>query len=94
MDTITATPEATTGNAANIAEFRRLYIAALAHSFAHDPEYGYAASKTTPEALADKMLPSLVTGGANKDGAAIRMVCKQLGIKHTYTAMRQYFHAA
>ena len=39
--------------------------------FAKDADYAYAASKTTPEALARKMTLSLDQGTANKDGAGI-----------------------
>ncbi len=63
--------------------------AAYVDLFQNDPEYAYSAAHTTPEALAEKMTAGLTTGSANKDGKAIARVCRQLGIKHTYTAIRE-----
>lgn len=45
--------------------------------------------RTIPE-LAVRMTDGLVTGAANKDSAPIKRACKALGIKHTYTAIREY----
>lgn len=41
-------------------------------------------------ALADKIVKGLITGGANKDGAAIKAACKQLKIKHTYKDIKTF----
>lgn len=68
------------------AELERQYT----RLFAEDPEYAFAASRTTPADLAAKMTESLATGGANKDGTGIKNTCKVLGIKHTYAAIREY----
>ena len=54
------------------------------------PEYALAASRYSPEALAEKMTEGLLTGSANKDGDGIKKTCKQLGIKQTYIAIRNY----
>jgi hypothetical protein len=45
--------------------------------------------RSIPE-LALRITNGLVTGGANKDSAPIKRTCKALGIKHTYTAIREY----
>jgi hypothetical protein len=58
--------------------------------FFTDPEYAYVAGHTSPAALAEKMTADLASGGANKDGAAIRGTCKTLGIPHTDEAIRAY----
>jgi hypothetical protein len=61
--------------------------------FANDPEYAYAATHTTPEALAKKMTLGLDNGSANKDGEGIKRVCKHFGIAHTYKAIRAFLNA-
>lgn len=58
--------------------------------FANDPEYAYSASRTTPHDLARKMTIGLDTGSANKDGDGIKRTCRELGIPHTYKAIRAY----
>ena len=68
------------------AELEKQYIIL----FAHDPEYAYAASITTPDQLARKMTLGLDCGSASKDGMGIRNVCRILGINHTYKAIRAY----
>jgi hypothetical protein len=47
---------------------------------------------TLPE-LAERITSGLVTGRANKDSPPIKRTCKALGIKHTYTALREYLNA-
>ncbi len=69
-------------------EFIAIYIQELAYRFANDPEYAYAASRTTPEALAIKMTNGLINGSASKDGHAIKAALKKCGIKPTYKALR------
>ena len=61
--------------------------------FASDPDYAHVASQLTPEALARKMTLGLDNGTANKDGKAIRNVCRILKIGHTYKAIRAYLSA-
>lgn len=58
--------------------------------FANDSEYAYVASKTTPKELARKMTIGLSTGQASKDGDGIQRTCKELGIKYTYKAIREF----
>ena len=54
-------------------------------------EYRSIMQKLTPRELADRMSANLLTGSANKDGEGIKRTCKELGIKHTYKAIREYF---
>lgn len=56
----------------------------------NDPQYAYAASRMTAAELARKMTCGLAAGTADKDGKAIRLTCRELGIKHTYRAIRAY----
>ena len=72
------------------AKFQTILTGHYHSLFANDPEYAYAAGRTTPEALAEKMTASLLSGSANKDGAGIKRTCKDLGIKYTYTAIQEY----
>lgn len=61
--------------------------------FASDPDYAYAASRTTPLELARKMTLGLDCGTANKDGKAIKAACKHFGIPHRYKAIRAFLMA-
>ncbi len=59
--------------------------------FATEPEtYAMAASRYTPDALADKITDGLANGSANKDGEGVKRTCKDLGVKHTYAAIRPF----
>lgn len=66
-------------------EYERLFV--------EDPEYAYAAQRTTPKDLARKMTLALDRGSANKEGRGIANVCKHFGIKHTYKAIREFLKA-
>ena len=58
--------------------------------FASEPEtYVLARKLHTPESLAKKMT-SLLPLSASKDGEGIKRTCKIVGIKHTYTAIKEY----
>lgn len=63
------------------AHYRRLFETA---------EYAYAAARTTPESLAEKMTAGLQAETANKDGDGIKATCRDLKIAYTYKAIRQY----
>ena len=49
-----------------------------------------AASRYTPQELAEKMTRGLINGSASKDGEGITRTCKVLGIKHTYKAIKAF----
>jgi hypothetical protein len=51
-------------------------------------EYSWPVSEL-PNVL-QKMCTAIERGSANKDSRAIKATCKVLGIKHTYTAIREY----
>ncbi len=74
----------------NTARFRDALIDAYRDLFANDPDYAYSASRCTPESLADKMIPSLADGSANKDGKGIARACKVVGIKPTWKSIRAF----
>lgn len=58
------------------------------------PKYAVVAAKTSPEALAAKMLIGLVDGSTDKSGEGVVRACKALGIKHTYKAIADYLAGA
>lgn len=70
--------------------FRDMLVEQYTQLFKEDPDYAYSASRSTPEALADRMTESLTKGNANKDGVAIRNVCRKLKIAHTYRAIQGF----
>lgn len=77
-------------NKENTNTFIKLLAYEYVDLFNSDPEYAYSAAHITPIGLATKMTLGLATGGANKDGKAIRRTCQKLGIKHTYKAIHEY----
>ena len=74
----------------NAALFESSLTEAYRTLFKTNPDYGYTASRISPEKLAAKMTIGLANGSANKDGYGIKQVCKLLGIKHTYKAIKEY----
>ena len=62
--------------------------------FANDPNYAAIDKRTTPAELARKMTNGLAVTGADKDGRGVVLTCKELGIKHTYKAIRAYLQGA
>jgi hypothetical protein len=77
-------------NTQHTLKFEEILIEQYRLLFKNDPEYAYAASRTTPEALAAKMTAGLIAGTANKEGDGIFRTCKALAIKHTYKAIKEY----
>lgn len=57
------------------------------------PDYAMAAARTTPEALAHKMTGGILTGFANHDGEGIRRTCRDLGIRFSESAIREFLQA-
>ncbi len=76
----------------NYIRFERALQDAYVDLFVNDPDFAYAASRTTPELLAAKMTGGLRTGGANHAGVGIKRACKAVGIKHTATAIRAWLN--
>lgn len=44
------------------------------------------------EAIAAKMRAAFAAGTFNKDGLAVKMTCRAVGIPYTYAAIRQYLN--
>ena len=58
--------------------------------FEFDKDYAYVKTVTTPKALAEKMVHSLIQGTADKNGKSIKRTCTILGIPHSYKAISAY----
>ncbi len=74
----------------NNQKFETALIEILIHLFAFDPKFALARDRTTPERLARRMTKGLPAQEVSKDGPAVRSVCRQLKIKHTYKAIAEY----
>jgi hypothetical protein len=55
-------------------------------------KYAYVAGRNTPADLAKKMVDGLIDGSAMKDGEGIKITCKVLGVKYTYTAIKDFLN--
>lgn len=65
--------------------FLETYSRALEKLWDHiDYEYCRRTNQYTPETLAVKMFDAILKKQADKDSRAIKLTCKNLGIKHTY----------
>jgi hypothetical protein len=76
----------------NLQRFYDTYVRQLTKAVQDNPR-GYAFNVGQVPHVARKMVLGLSTGVASKDGKAIEATCKELGIAHTYTAIRAYFAA-
>jgi hypothetical protein len=56
------------------------------------PDYVMAKSKYLPGDLANKVVEGLIDDAANKSGKGIQLTIKELGIKNTYKAIKQYLN--
>ena len=74
----------------NIEKFTTVLTRHYSELFDSDPDYGYSKGRLTPMALAKIMADGLRTGSANKDGKGIKRTCKELGIKYTYTEIKEF----
>lgn len=80
----------TTAQVSNLARFQAELTSQYKWLFTTQPDYSFAASRTTPEALAEKMTNGLLSGSASKDGDGIRRTCKVLGVAYTYGAINAF----
>lgn len=58
--------------------------------FLNNVNYSYSAKTTSPKDLAEKMTNALINGTANKEGLAIKRVCKHFNLPHTYKAIKEF----
>lgn len=76
----------------NLDTFISVLTECYEYLFNSSDDYKYAAARTTPAQLANKMTLGLKDGTANKDGDGIKSACKKLKIKHTYKAIKEYLN--
>jgi hypothetical protein len=73
----------------NLKEFSFTYYKELRNAITNYPEeYMYGLEKL--DDVCSRMLEAIRNKSFNKDSRAIKAVCKQLNIKHTYTAIYSY----
>jgi hypothetical protein len=81
-----------TARPAPLEDWMTRYTAALtAAVVSHPMEYGFLPDQV-PQ-VAARMREAFRTGSYNKDGRAIKAVCKQLRIPHTYRAIATWLCA-
>lgn len=76
----------------HLALFAQTYRRFLADNYEKHPnEFGWPLAEL--DAVADRMTAAFKAGTFNKDSRSIRDACRELGIKHTYKAIAEYFVA-
>ena len=76
-------------NPEKLEQFSKIYADALMECVAsHPSEYAY--SMADVPRVAYKMTAAFASGNYNKDGRAVKLTCKKLGIAHTYTAINAF----
>jgi predicted DNA-binding protein (MmcQ/YjbR family) len=73
----------------NQIKFYETYMEKLQECVNKYPEQ-YSYDNTQVKVVADKMFAAFMKRSANKEGPAIKMTCKKLGIGYTYKAIEQY----
>lgn len=80
-------------NEDRLARFAEVYRAHLAAAVVSHPEE-YAWPIENVPTVADKMIDAVRRDSFSKDGRAMRATFKALGVKHTYTALREWLGAS
>lgn len=70
-------------------KFGDLYLEKLTVAVQSHPEEYHYGVEQVPN-VHQRMMDAVYKGTFNKDSKAIKDTCKDLGIKHTYTAIREY----
>ena len=68
-------------------QFQNALAVAYADLFANDAAYSFGPNGPTPEALAEKMTDSAISGNANVTGKGFLRACNAVGIPHTARAI-------
>lgn len=69
--------------------FEKAYAKNLAYCLEHYPQ-DYIWDKNELPAVLARMHSALLRMSFNKDSRAIRMTCKEIGVPHTYKAIKEY----
>lgn len=73
----------------NLQIFMERYAAALRQAVLDHPDQYRYPVESVPSVV-EKMKQAIIAKTYSKDGHAFKAVCKQLGIKYTYTAINEY----
>lgn len=77
-------------NTERLDRFSSAYKAALIEAVKNYPlEYGFPVEQV--DLVVERMKSAFIEQSYNKDGRAIRSVCKMLGIRHTYKDINTFF---
>lgn len=77
-------------NTAKLDKFASAYKIALTEAVNNYPlEYGFPLEQV--DLVVERMKAAFIEQSYNKDGRAIRSVCKMLGIRHTYKDINTFF---
>ena len=76
-------------NTVNLALFQSIYAIELDKAVRKYPEK-YVWPKEEFPLVLRRMFNAIEAGTFNKDGHAFKNTCKELGIQHTYKAIREY----
>jgi len=83
------TAEATATPKSKLEAFMEVYARALAKAVLEHPEVYVYPVEDVP-AVVEKMRPAIAIMNVNIDGYAFKATCKEIGIKHTRKAIRDY----
>ena len=76
----------------NIGLWMQVYEQKLVEAITKHPElYAYPMSEVP--FIASRMREAFECGSYSKDSHAIRATCKHFGVKHTYTAIREFLQS-
>lgn len=78
-------------NEDRLAKFAEVYERQLREAVTNYPDEYYWPVENVP-IVAAKMIAAVRRDNYNKDSRAFKATCKELGIKFTYTAIREYLH--
>ena len=73
----------------NLQAFLDVYKEQLHKAVKERPEE-YLWSMSEFDAVFERMSKAIERGSFNKDSSAFKLTCKELGIKHTYTAIKEF----
>lgn len=73
----------------NTERFKKIYEKNLTIAYHKYPEVYYWPQERLPH-IVSSITDGLANGSANKDSHAIKWTCKELGINHTYKAIKEF----
>lgn len=74
----------------NLDNFMTIYEKHLTQCLAEEPDRYAWVGKLTVRIVVDRMRPAIVGGTFDKRSEAFKRTCNELGIKHTYKAIKAF----